>query len=176
MMKKTSLAGDRAEDRLVSKTDRRIRFRGLIDSLEAETIEAQVLASGLGEPYYCGCLGELLAALRGILAAEVKETSFTLPDLFGFSPEELHRQTHNPAASFGLAGHPLPDYRQGSLAARLNTLRAHVREAELYAVRAFCPEAAAGPAEVAARREDLAQALNRLSSALYWLYCRLLSS
>jgi ethanolamine utilization cobalamin adenosyltransferase len=163
-MMTTSLSGDRR----VSKADGRIRFRGLIDSLEAETIEAQILADSLGEGYYRGALGEVLDCLRHILAAEVKESPLAMPSLFGLSADELHDRTHDVTRSFGLPGHPLPDYRQGPLAARLNTLRAHIREAELCAVRVFGEEGAA--------REDLCQALNRLSSALYWLFCRLVSN
>jgi ethanolamine utilization cobalamin adenosyltransferase len=165
-MMNTSLSGNR----MVAKTDGRIRLRGLIDSLEAETIEAQILAGSLGEPYYRAALGELLDCLRHILAAEVKESPFVMPCLFGLPTEELHRQTHDVAGAFGLAGHPLPSYEQGPLAARLNTLRAHIREAELCALRIFAGKS--GPAE---NREDLALALNRLSSALYWLFCRLVS-
>jgi ethanolamine utilization cobalamin adenosyltransferase len=198
-MMMTSLSGDR----LVSKDDGRIRFRGRIDSLEAETIEAQVLASSLGEQYYCNCLGEVLDCLRNILAAEVKGTPFPPPDLFGLSADELHRQSHAVTAAFGFAGHPLQSYTQGPMAVRLNTLRAHIREVELLSVQVFCPPpidplpdnpppgsptvaaTADGPPPVAAlpdtappvpaappRREDLPHALNRLSSALYWLFCR----
>ncbi|MDR3173393.1 MAG: hypothetical protein LBU19_04005 [Treponema sp.] len=169
-MMKTSLSGNR----MVSKTDGRIRFRGLIDSLEAETIEAQVLAGSLGEQYYCAALGEVLDCLRHIMAAEVKESPFAMPCLFGLSVEELHRQTHDVAGAFGLAGHPLPACEQGALAARLNTLRAHIREAELCALRVFAGgerQGATAAGEIP-RREDLAMALNRLSSALYWLFCR----
>jgi ethanolamine utilization cobalamin adenosyltransferase len=175
-MMRTSLSGNRT----VSKTDGRIRFRGLIDSLEAETIEAQVLANSLGEQYYCAALGELLDCLRRIMAAEVKGSPFTMPSLFGLSAEELRRQTHDVAGAFGLAVHPLPAYTQGPLAARLNTLRTRIREAELCALRVFAGDHGAGqsgPAGEAGapRREDLAQALNRLSSAAYWLFCRALS-
>jgi ethanolamine utilization cobalamin adenosyltransferase len=166
----TSLSGDR----MVPKTDGRIHFRGKLDSLEAETIEAQGLADFLKEGHYRDALGEVLGCLRGIMAAEVQESPFALPPLFGLSPEELHRQSHTAAAAFGLAGHPLPDYRQGPLAARLNTLRARTRELELCAVQVFGgDERAAG--EAPARREDLCLALNRLSSALYWLYCHMVS-
>jgi ethanolamine utilization cobalamin adenosyltransferase len=159
---------------MVPKTDGRICFRGRIDSLEAETIEAQILASSLGEQYYCNCLGEVLDCLRNIIAAEVKETPFPPPDLFGLSAEELHRQSHHVTEAFGFVGHPLQSYTQGPLAARLNTLRAHIRETELLALQVFCPPnnpiAASPPPDT--NREDLPHALNRLSSALYWLYCR----
>jgi ethanolamine utilization cobalamin adenosyltransferase len=165
----TSLSGDR----VVSKTDGRIRFRGLVDSLEAETIEAQLLADSLGESYYCAALGEALNCLRAIMSAEVRETPFTMPGLFGLPAEELRRQTHDVKGAFGLADHPLPHYSQGPLPVRLNTLRAHIREAELHAVRVFAADERPGNQAVP-RREDLPLALNRLSSALYWLYCRAL--
>jgi len=157
---------------LVSKTHGRIAFRGIIDTLEAELIEAQVLASQLSdsagsiESRVCGNLGEILDYLRTLMAAEVKETPLPPPLLFGMDAEEIHLRSHNTEASAGPV--PIPAYTQGSLAARLNTLRAKVREAELLAVRTF------GPGEDPPRK-DIILALNRLSSALWWLFCSFLS-
>jgi ethanolamine utilization cobalamin adenosyltransferase len=150
--------------RLVSKKHKRIRFRGLIDTLEAETMEAQVLADSLGEAYYCGCLGEILGILRAVIAAEVKGTPLKPFRLFGLDADEIHRQTHDVKAAFNLAGHPLPDYAMGPLVARLNLLRARIRETELFAVRAF--------GGFFGRRPDIITAMNRLSSALWWLVCK----
>jgi ethanolamine utilization cobalamin adenosyltransferase len=155
----TSLSGNR----LVPKTHGRIAFRGALDSLEAEIIEAQILAEECGEPWYRESLAEILAFLRNMLAAEVKEIPLPPPRLFGLSSEELRRQSHDVKGAFGFE-HPLPDYTMGPLAARLNLLRTRVREAELLAVRVF----SSGEDE----REDLILAMNRLSSALYWLFCR----
>jgi ethanolamine utilization cobalamin adenosyltransferase len=56
----------------------------------------------------------------------------------------------------------------GPLALRLNTLRTRIREGELMAVQIFAPGKHT-------EREDLILAMNRLSSALYWLFCRLVS-
>ena len=153
----TSLSGDQ----LVPKTHGRIAFRGVIDTLEAEVIEAQVLAGEHGESELCAMLGEILEFLRAIMAAEVKETPLPSLPLFGMELEEIHRRSHNIEGSPGMAL-PRPSHTQGPLAARLNTLRAKVREAELLAVRVF------GPAE----RDDIILALNRLSSALWWLHCQ----
>ena len=157
----TSLSGDR----LVPKTHRRIAFRGIIDTLEAEVIEAQVLASERGEEGLCGNLGEVLGFLRAIMAAEVKESPLPPLPLFGMELEEIRRRVKE------MKGPPLlPAYTQGALAARLNTLRAKLREAELLAVRVFGPEGnhgGTGPSE----REDIIMALNRLSGALWWLFC-----
>jgi ethanolamine utilization cobalamin adenosyltransferase len=159
----THLSGNR----LIGKDSLRIRFRGFIDALEAEVLEAQALADSLGEGRYCKDLGEVLACLKALLAAEVREQPLAPPELFGLDAEELHRQSHDIKGTFGIA-HPAPDYRMGPLALRLNTLRTRVREGELLAVRLFAPGKDT-------EREDIILALNRLSSALYWLFCRLVS-
>jgi ethanolamine utilization cobalamin adenosyltransferase len=136
----------------------------MIDVLEAEVLEAQVLASGLGEDWYCTCLGEVLNCLRAIMIAEVKSESLPGPKLFGLSLDEIHHQSHDVKAAFGLAGHPLPDYVMGPLVVRLNYLRSRVREGELLAVKVF--------GGLRGRRQDLITAMNRLSSALWWLCCK----
>jgi ethanolamine utilization cobalamin adenosyltransferase len=159
-------------DVLVPKTHGRIRFRGILDSLEADVIEAQALASSLGEGWYTERLGETLDCLRRVLAAEVKETPLPEFTLFGLSEEELHAQSHNVRAAFGMDGHPVPDYTMGPLAVRLNTLRARIREGELLAVRVFW----GGAEERPCGREDIIRVMNRLSSAFYWLFCRCIST
>ncbi|MDR2096814.1 MAG: hypothetical protein LBP76_15025 [Treponema sp.] len=152
---------------LVSKAHARIRFRGRLDSLEAEVLEVQVLAAERGETELRDGLGEVLQCLREIMSAEVNERPLGTLRLFGLSTDEIHAQTHNVQAVFGMA-HPVPDYTMGILALRLNTLRARVRELELSAVRTF-------RARGSADRDDIITALNRLSSAVYWLFCRHLS-
>ena len=154
----TSLSGDRR----ISKAHGRIVFRGLIDSLEAELIEAQVLASERGEKDICEKLGEVLDYLRSIMAAEVKEAELKPPFLFGLEAKEIHWRSHH------TGGFVLPSYTQGPVAVRINTLRAKVREVELLAVRVFGQE---DPKP----RDDIILALNRLSSALWWLFCSFIS-
>ena len=149
----TSLSGNR----MVSKTHRRITFRGIIDSLEAEVIEAQVLASERGEAEICGNLGEVLDCLRAIMTAEVKDTPLPPPFLFGMDAEEIHSRSREVFQ--------VPAWNQGAVAARINTLRAKLREAELLAVKVF------GPGQED-EREDIILIMNRLSSALWWLFCR----
>jgi ethanolamine utilization cobalamin adenosyltransferase len=79
----TSLSGSL----MVPKTHERIAFRGRIDSLEAEVIEAQILATQLGENEYCAYLTEILEFLQSLMAAEVKETPLSPPFLFGMNAE-----------------------------------------------------------------------------------------
>ena len=178
----TCLSGDR----LVPKTHGRIVFRGLIDTLEAEIIEAQVLAADLNRKEapkgrdFCSCLEEILACLRLVMAAEVRETPLEPPVLFGMGAGEIHRLSHwakitggeesGGAAGGGALGGK-PSYTQGPLAARLNTLRARVREAELFAVKVFGPQGETALAPDAGERGDIILVLNRLSSALWWLFC-----
>jgi ethanolamine utilization cobalamin adenosyltransferase len=160
----TSLSGTA----LVPKTHGRIAFRGLIDTLQTELIEAQVLASQLGEEGICSSLGEILTFLRALMAAEVKETPIPPPFLFGMEAEEIHRLILE--AEWG--SFPVPAYSQGPLAARINKLRAKVREVELLAVRVFGPQEEAGQSQ---EREDIVLAMNRLSNALWWLFCKFVS-
>ncbi|MDR3192081.1 MAG: hypothetical protein LBT87_03330 [Treponema sp.] len=152
---------------LVPKTHRRIAFRGAVDSLEADVLEAAVLAAEQGEEEIGKGLGEILLCLRGVMSAEVNETPLEPPRLFSLSAGELREQTHDVKTAFGIA-HPNPDYTMGPLAVRLNTLRTRVRSAELLAVKTFCPRSGYP-------REDIILTLNRLSSAVYWLFCRYIS-
>jgi ethanolamine utilization cobalamin adenosyltransferase len=152
---------------LVPKTHRRIAFRGAIDSLEADVLEAALLAAEQGEEETRKGLGEILRCLKDVMSAEVGETPLEAPQLFGLSAGELRRQTHDVKSAFGI-DHPNPDYTMGPLAVRLNTLRTRVRSAELLAVKTFCPRGEYP-------RDDIILTLNRLSSAVYWLFCRYIS-
>ena len=142
----------------VSKDHPRIMLRGALDSLEADILEAQILAVEKSEDYYVNALAEILEFVRSLMSAEVNEKPAAAGKLFGFSLDELHEQSHRVKETFGFS-HQLPAHTMGALSIRLNTLRTRVRETELAAVRT--PGA-----------DSIARALNRLSSAVYWLFCR----
>jgi ethanolamine utilization cobalamin adenosyltransferase len=161
----TSLSGNR----MVSKTHGRIAFRGKIDTLEAEVVEAQVLADSLGEKGLCANLGEILDCLRAIVSSEVKETPLPPPFLFGMNEEEIHRKSHETFVGVTDFKAMLPAYTHGPMAARLNVLRTKIREAELLAVKVF--GTGTSPGDEGQGRDDIVLALNRLSSALWWLFC-----
>ena len=153
---------------LVLKNHPRIRLRGKLDSFEALLITSiiQVETSG-----YLGLgrdLRELLDYVRRILAAEVKGETLPAIEFNGWSQEEIRQRSHNPQKYFGVS-HLFPDPEQGAVVAQMNYLRTQVREVELAAIDAFCK--ASGDVE----REDIIQALNRLSSLLYVLTIQLIS-
>ena len=140
-------------DTLVPKTHPRIFLRGKLDSLESALILCQLQLPALTEP-----LGELLAQTRRILRCEVLEEPLKEVRLLGLTEEELRRRSHIPQEYYGVP-HFMPEASDGETIARLNRLRCQVRETELAAAAAF-PEG---------QREDLLQALNRMSSAVYLL-------
>ena len=140
-------------DTLVPKTHPRIFLRGKLDSLESALILCQLQLPALAEP-----LGELLAQTRRILRCEVLEEPLKEVRLLGLTEEELRRRSHIPQEYYGVP-HFMPEASDGETIARLNRLRCQVRETELAAAAAF-PEG---------QREDLLQALNRMSSAVYLL-------
>ena len=149
---------------LVSKLHPRIALRGRLDSLMAEIISVQLTASEAGREKLAEDLEELLAYLRALLAAEVKEEPLKPIRLLGMDSAEIRSCSHHVKQHFGI-DHPIPSYRMGKLCVALNALRTQVRETELCAVNAFAQEAPDA-------RLDLIEALNRLSSCVYILFCR----
>jgi len=150
---------------LVSKQHPRIAFRGKLDSLMARVICAQLTAAEAGKEKLAGDLEELLGYLRTMLAAEVKDESLKPIRLLGMDSEEIRQCSHHVKEHIGI-DHPIPSYRMGKLCALLNELRTQVRETELCAVNAFAQEDSGA-------RGDIIEGLNRLSSCVYILFCRM---
>ena len=153
---------------LVSKTHPRIAFRGQLDSLQAQIIALQVWAKCEGEQAASMDLGELLGFCRALLGAEVKDEPLPEFHILGLDSTGLRRCSHQVKDTFGI-DHPVPSHEMGSLCAGLNLLRTQVREVELSAARAF--ERPDGGFE----RTDIIEGLNRLSSAVYIIFCRQVS-
>lgn len=152
---------------LVKKSSPRIAFRGKLDSLEAAILEAQALAHRQNAPAVRDGLGEVLEQVRLVLGAEVKDQPLEEVSILGMDQARLRQVSHNVKGAFGI-DHPIPSWEMGELALRLNTLRTQVRETELAAAVAF-----EAPGETP--RPDIIRALNRLSSAVYILFCKLLA-
>ena len=149
---------------LVSKQHPRIAFRGRLDSLMAKVITAQLTAAEAGKEQLTDDLEELLAYLRSMLAAEVKDEPLKEIKLLGMDSQGIRKCSHNVKESIGIL-HPIPSWKMGKLCVVLNELRTQVRETELSAVQAFPPD---GPEA----RIDIIEGLNRLSSCVYILFCR----
>lgn len=142
---------------LVPKTHPRIRFRGKMDTLEAELILCQLVP---GAPE--GALGEILDLSRKILRCDVLEEPLRQDTLCGLTQDEQRGRSHMPQDYYGQP-HFMPQASDGSVIAGLNRARCFAREAELTAVEAFSNR------EGNLIREDIPKALNRMSSMLYLL-------
>lgn len=142
---------------LVLKTHPRIRFRGKMDTLEAELILCQ-LAPGAPE----GALGEILDLSRKILRCDVLEEPLRQDTLCGLTQDEQRGRSHMPQDYYGQP-HFMPQASDGPVIAGLNRARCFAREAELAAVEAFSDR------DGNLIREDIPKALNRMSSMLYLL-------
>ena len=144
-------------DVLVSKTHPRIRFRGKLDTLEAELILCQITSVELAP-----MLGEILELSRRIIRSDVLEQPLKEEKICGMTPEELRKRSHFPQEFYGQP-HFAPSAADGLVIARLNRARCAAREAELAAVEAFSDR------EGNPTRTDILQAMNRISSAIYLL-------
>lgn len=142
---------------LVPKTHPRIRFRGKMDTLEAELILCQRIP---GAPE--AALGEILDFARKILRCDVLEEPLIWDTLCGLSEQEQRERSHMPQDYYGQP-HFMPQASDGPVIAGLNRARCFAREAELAAVEAFSDR------EGNLIREDIPKALNRMSSMLYLL-------
>lgn len=142
---------------LVPKTHPRIRFRGKMDTLEAELILCQLVP---GAPE--GALGEILDLSRKILRCDVLEEPLRQDTLCGLTQAEQRERSHMPQDYYGQP-HFMPQASDGPVIAGLNRARCFAREAELAAVEAFSDR------EGNLIREDIPKALNRMSSMLYLL-------
>ncbi len=149
-------------DVLVPKTHPRIRFRGMMDTLEAELLLCQLEAEGqLREQ-----LGQVLELTRKLVRWEVLDEPVPDEPLCGLTQQELRERSHRPQEYYNQP-HFMPGAADGRLLLLINKARCAARGAELAAADAFTDR------NGTLLREDLLRALNRLSSMLYLLMIRL---
>jgi ethanolamine utilization cobalamin adenosyltransferase len=160
--------------KLVEKDNPAIVFRGKLDSLCALILEAQGLGGEKGNSGFVNDLQGILEFVRSLLPAEYKRVPLGDFRILGYSSTEMREISCNPEKYFGRR-HLLMHHSMGSLPLRLNLLRTAAREAELAAVallrdtKARDPSACESPQDTERCREDIAEALNRLSSLFYML-------
>ena len=150
---------------LVAKTHPIIAWRGQMDLFDCALVEAQVRLAAAGEDELVKSLEEILRFAQRIMAAQVKQEPFAFDKVCGWDAQQIRDMSHYPDRYFGTP-HTAMHYKDGPVVARLNSLRAKVREVELAGGRAFIDE------EGNCERTDIMQALNRLSSLLYVLLCQ----
>lgn len=150
---------------LVNKTAPVIAYRGQLDLFQCELVEAQLFFQQSGETELVERLEEIARFTRKLMVYEVKNEPLSFAGLFGYDVQELRELTHDPMRYFGVQ-HSKISCELGPIVAKLHYLRARSREVELYAARAF--EGKDGNCA----RTDIIQALNRLSSAIYILICK----
>lgn len=153
---------------LVPKSHPRIVFRGKLDTLQGKILEGQIIAAKNENYGVVSDLEEILSFTRDILAGEVKEAEIKIPDIIGLDDESLRNVSHNPRKYYGI-DHYIPHYKMGETVIALNSIRTLARETELAGIDAF------KYADGTSSRPDIIKALNRLSSAVYIVSCRLLS-
>jgi len=153
--------------RLVAKNDPRLKLRGKLDSAIAHAVlvqaefEAEFETAGRLPPLALW-LADIRSALGNALKAEVAGTDMPPVAMGDMDEETIHALSHNPLKYLG-HDHLLPEAGQGARVARLNLLRAQIREAELYAADVYIAR------DFTVTRPDIMQGLNRLSSAVYVL-------
>lgn len=144
---------------LVPKDNKRIIFRGKLDSLQAKILEILMDLFKMEQKELVADLSEILEFVRKIATCE-----FTREDLGGFvllglNPEELQEKAKDPEKHFGIEPFQ-PDYTMGEEIVWLNSIRAAVKETEISAYIAFKRE------DSYPERIDLIVALNRLADAI----------
>lgn len=141
---------------LVHKDHPLIIWRGKMDSLAADIIDAQERGMQRGNDKFVNELEEILDFTHKLLSCEFSGRQVDEFKLLGLDAAELRERSHNPKKFYGCP-HLMASCQMGSLGTALNKLRTRTRETELVAVKAFKDNP----------RDDIIQALNRLSSLFY---------
>lgn len=148
-------------DILVLKTHPRIRFRGCMDTLEAELLWCAFHMEGSLRK----ALEEILNFARQLIRCDVLEEKVPEGKLCALTAEELRSHSHRPQDYYGQT-HFMPGLSDGEKILRLNRCRCAARAAELAAAEAFTD------GEGGCSRTDILKALNRMSSMVYILMIR----
>lgn len=154
---------------LVVKNHPRIRFRGMLDSLQALIILNQTILTEKDENQkVINDLSEILSIIRKIMRCDVLDEALNCDTILGLTHAELRERSHDPMKYYKVKQMVLPDYTMGRTYAILNHLRTAIRETEVAAADAF-------RVGTKCTRPDIVEELNRLSSTLHIMMCMYLS-
>lgn len=149
----------------VVKTHPRIRLRGKFDSLHALVLMTECQARSTGPDWLAESLAILAAYCRELTSAEYHQRVVAPLSLPGWDEKSIHKATHDPESVLGVP-HETLDGSSPVLSHWLNLCRASSRELEIEALTAL-------PSQDSPFAVSLNHALNRLSSAFYFLQLRL---
>jgi ethanolamine utilization cobalamin adenosyltransferase len=141
----------------------RIRLRGKMDSLHAFCLLTLARARAASLPKLVELLKSFSAYCREITSAEYNERPVEPLVIDGLDESALRKATHKPEDSVGIQ-HIVPGPEDDEILHSLNYLRCLARETELVALDAFAPEG-----HPLSDTSGLIQAVNRLSSAVYYM-------
>ena len=156
-------------NKLVDKNHPRIKYRGQLDFVQAEVVNAQCVVDK--ESHSAGLvkdLDDILDCLRKLMVAEIMEQAYDKDTILGLTHDELREHSHNPMKFYNIKQMQLPDHTMGIEYSLLNKIRTEIRIAELVAVDAFQENRKM-------HRIDIIEELNRLSSALHIMMCKYLA-
>jgi ethanolamine utilization cobalamin adenosyltransferase len=141
-----------------AKTHPRVKLRGRLDTLHALVMLAAAEARRYQLPPLAAHLDTLAAYCREIQSAEYHQRVVQPLAVAGKSEDEIHEISHWPDKHLGIA-HLTPGPDDHAILHWMNYVRTQTREAEVAALETYPPP----------ERPDLSRALNRLSSAVYYL-------
>lgn len=165
MEKKPEYMTQLVDNILVYKDHPRITLRGKLDSLQAEILELQVIASKKKCKKLLSDLADVLDFTRNIVQAEVLDKDLKEICLLALKEDEIRKMSHNSKRYFNEDVMLFPHYEMGEVFILLNSLRTQVREVELSAIKAF-------KKGWEFERQDIIRALNRLSSCIHIMMCK----
>jgi ethanolamine utilization cobalamin adenosyltransferase len=144
------------------KNTPRIRLRGKMDTLHAFSLLTLARARTAEMPKLVDLLMTFSAYCREITSAEYNERPVAPLMIDGLDEARLRKATHNPEEVVGIP-HIVPGPEDDDILHSLNFLRCLARETELVALDAFMPDG------FPVTEQGLIQAVNRLSSAVYYI-------
>lgn len=150
---------------LVFKDHPVIKYRGALDYLEANIICLQIKAEKQGYKSLVNDLEEIITLVRTLIRIQITGEKLEDFKLLGLTAEEMRDHSHHSTKHYGIS-HFLPSYKHGEIVAGLNMLRTLARKTELVAYDAFKDR------NKNTERDDIIQALNRLSSVFWIMMCR----
>jgi ethanolamine utilization cobalamin adenosyltransferase len=151
-------------ERFVPKNTPRIRFRGRLDTLQAAALILGSMVRRQGEQKIADLIDTVCAYIREILSAEYNEREPAPLLINGLDESGIREVTHHPDAHLGVE-HIVPSAGDDPVLLHLNQLRCMARETELYALDVYAPP----PDYIVQENPGIVQAVNRLSSVIYFL-------